>query len=384
MKKLALLIIAILFALPQLSWSQGCIEPAGDEGVQVIGFIQTQYEYDFLGEDIYGDNLDESSFYFNRARLGVTGAIPYDFSYYVLLEFSQTLNGVKNGSAPLLLDAFLSYNRFAPYAKVAIGQFKSPFGLEALTPCHKLHTIQRSLAVIQMQALLRDMGVMVSGTTGDLDILGLKTKDIFGYHLALMNGSEINTWDSDNMKDIVGRLTFHPFDFVTVGASYRYGERTPEIQEAVNNDKRKRFGFDAEFKYKNFLIQGEYVEANDVGSYTTGGGCSGDAEVHEGSLQRNGFFLQAMYKTPFNLQPIIRIEEYLVPQGNDPDMWNGDVFDGLWGETDDEVRSIVTFGANYFFNEWTRLQVNYLYSAEKGSLTEIDNDALLVQMQVMF
>ena len=384
MKKAIILIIAAVFLLPQFTSAQACIEPTSDEGVQVIGFLQPQYEYGFLGEDLFGDNLDESSFYFNRARLGVAGNIPYDFSYYFLMEFSPNLNGARESKAPFLLDAFLSYKRFAPYAKVSFGQFKSPFGLEALTACHKLHTINRAAVVLETGALWRDVGLMVSGGTGNLSFLGSKTENFLGYHLALMNGSGINQWDEDNMKDFVGRLTLHPFEFVTLGASFRTGERTPTVVTAEENDKRKRIGFDAEFKYKNFLVQGEYVKAEDIGSYTTGGGCGGDVEVHEGTLTRNGFFLQAAYMTPWNLQPIVRIEEYLVPQNRDEQLWEGNIFEGLWGETNDEVLSTVTFGANYFFNEWTRLQVNYLYRAEKGSLTEIENDALLVQMQIAF
>lgn len=129
--------------------------------MQVIGFIQPQYEYNFLETSLTGKNQDESSFYFNRARLGVTGNTPYDFSYYFLMEFSPTLNGARESRAPFLLDAFVSYNRFAPYAKISLGQFKSPFGLEALTACHKLYTINRSDVAIQTQGLFRDQGIML-------------------------------------------------------------------------------------------------------------------------------------------------------------------------------------------------------------------------------
>ena len=49
---------------------------------------------------------------------------------------------------------------------------------------------------------------------------------------------------------------------------------------------------------------------------------------------------------------------------------------------DDNNLYMYTFGVNYFFNDWTRLQVNYQYKAEKGA--EIPNDAILVQLQVKF
>ena len=72
-----------------------------------------------------------------------------------------------------------------------------------------------------------------------------------------------------------------------------------------------------------------------------------------------------MYMTPWNIQPIVKYESY------DPNT------DG-----DNDVEDIITFGVNYFFNDWTRLQLNYLYKAEEGN--EIANDEILMQLQVKF
>ena len=88
-------------------------------------------------------------------------------------------------------------------------------------------------------------------------------------------------------------------------------------------------------------------------------------EVHEGSIKRSGYWAQALYMTPWNVQPVIKYESF----DHDTD-------------TDDNAESIITFGFNYFFNDWTRLQLNYLYKAEEG--TEIVNDELLMQLQVKF
>jgi len=44
--------------------------------------------------------------------------------------------------------------------------------------------------------------------------------------------------------------------------------------------------------------------------------------------------------------------------------------------------SVITFGANYFFNDNTRLQLNYQYKAEQGA--EVKNDAIGLQLQVKF
>jgi hypothetical protein len=367
MKKLMLIIAAAIFLAPQVNWSQGCIEPSSDEGVQVIGFLQPEFRYDFLGDDkITGENLEDASFYFNRLRLGVTGNIPYDFSYYAIAELSPRLDG------PYILDAYVSYNRFGPWAKISMGQFKTPFGLELSTPCHKLNTINRSRAIDNLVAtsLGRDFGIMISGGTDSLSIFGSKTKNLFGYSFAVMNGNGMNLTDNNRAKDLVGRVTFHPLEFVTVGASYRFGKHPALSPTADKQDERERLGLDLELKYKGFLIQGEYVKGADVGSYTIGGGCSGEPEqTIEGSVDREGYFVQAMYMTPWRIQPVIKYEYY------EPNMAADILHDQI---------NTITYGINIFPNEWTRLQINYLYNVEEDGTVEYKNDALLIQAQISF
>lgn len=369
MRKIFFLYITFQFLLSGYVFSQGCMEASSEEGVNVIGYIQPEYQYSFLGEDkLTGKSLDESSLYFNRLRIGVVGNIPYDFSYYALTELSPTLGG------PYILDAFISYNRFGPWAKLSVGQFKSPFGLELSTACHKLHTINRSQVVSNLAGPFRDFGVMISGGTDTLSFLGSTTRNFFGYQFAILNGNGLNIKDNNRQKDILGRLTIHPLDFLTIGASYRFGKHPP--QDADNpDDERQRWGLDAEINFKGFMVQGEFIKGKDKGSYTTGGGCGEPIEVKEGSVDRNGFFVQTAYMTPWRLQPIVKFESY------DPNIANDAI---LFPESTTDRQNIITYGLNYFFNEWTRLQINYLYKAEETGDVEIPNDALLIQVQVVF
>ncbi len=104
---------------------------------------------------------------------------------------------------------------------------------------------------------------------------------------------------------------------------------------------------------------------------------------HKVDLERSGYWAQALYMTPWNIQPVIKYESY----------------DADWSK--DKIEDIITFGFNYFFNDWTRLQFNYLYKSEKsksgnytdyigtpnedlGLTYERDNDELLMQLQVKF
>lgn len=341
MKKLAILIV--LSSLPFLSFSQGCSDISDEEGVNVFGFIQPQYEYNF--------NTDYNSFSFNRARLGVKGSIPYDFRYYFVVEMSPIFN-----TNPFLLDAFISYNRIM-WAQAAIGQYKSPFSLELQTPCNKLNTIYRTHVVDELASPLRDLGFMVYG--------GNDTT-IVKYQVAIMNGTGMNRFDDNAGKDYVGRIVFQPFksNLLAFGGSIRFGSKEPVSPEAEVDDQLTRYGGELNFNWKGITIQSEYIWGEDIGSYTEGGGCGGPGVVKEGSVERQGWYVTGMYMFKFRLQPVVRYEYY------DRDI-----------SADDQFQYITTLGINYFFNDWTRLQVNYLIGSENAS--EIDN-SVFVQFQVTF
>ena len=343
-RKILVLFIARVFVGINAQ-AQGCAEPSSEEGVNVFGFLQAQYDYNMFDEP-------ESTFGFNRSRIGVMGNIPYDFSYYVLLEASPFK---KDGPKVYLLDAFITYSRYS-FAKMSVGSFKNPFGLELNTPCHALHTINRSKVVSELTAPDRDMGLMLMGGT-DTTLLR--------YAVSYMNGTGLLVKDKDTYKDFIGRVLVQPTSWMHVGGSFKTGKSVSD-DPTLGDNTTTRFGAEFEVDIANFLIQGEYIYGEDKGSYTEGGGCGSDPVIVEGSVERQGLFIMALYKTPWNFEPVIKYENY-----------NSDISLG-----NNNMEHITTFGVNYFFNEWTRLQVNYEYKAEWAG--EINNDALMVQLQVRF
>lgn len=364
-KTIALFVIFTAIT-PFMVHSQGCMGGSSEEGVSIIGYIQPQYDMGFYGEDDNGNSLNENTFLFNRARLGVTGEVPYDFSYYVMTEFSPMKGG------PYMLDYFITYHGLGPWANISVGQFKQPFGLELSTPCHALHTVNRSLVVNELASPFRDLGVMVTGGTNTLSIFGLKNKNVFSWSIAYVNGTGKNTIDDNKEKDFVGRLAFSPTKSISVGGSYRYGKQKNPDAAITKPDERSRFGVDLTLDMFNFLFQGEYISGEDKGSKLVGGGCGEEPEVVTGNFKSSGYWAMLLYKTPWNLQPVVKYQSY------DPDT-----------DADYNALSTLTFGFNYFFNDWTRLQINYLYNVEESSDTniefynEIDNDMLLVQLQIL-
>ncbi len=375
MKSIKIFILIALMALTyQTSYSQGCEGPGEGDGIKIFGFIQPQYQYSITGvNDARTPELDKSSFFFNRARLGVMGNIPYDFSYYFIMEYAPA-----GGFA--ICDAYVSYDRYKPYLSAAVGQFKAPFGAEQMQGCHKLYTIDRSDMTNELAGPIRDMGLLITGSTGEKLKISEGVKDVFTYQFAYMNGEGRDVLEdanefvklSDNLKTFVGRLTFTPFKYITLGGSYKTGKYTPLSTTATEDDSRTRLGFDAAVKYKKFTLQGEYIQGTDKGSFTTGGGCGGEVTVTQGSTERSGYYVTAFYKIKEKFEPIIKYESYGVDELNSVAVNDGHAL--RW-----------TAGFNYHFNEWTRLQINYQYNFSEAPISygKPYQDGLQIQLQAI-
>jgi phosphate-selective porin len=351
--------------------AQGCMESTSSSGgPQVIGYIQPEFRAGFNGKTVDNKSKNEYNFAFRRARLGVTGSIPYDFSYYAVGEFSSFSNG------PYLLDAFITYNRFKPYFKVSIGQFKRAFGLEVSTPCQDLYTIDRSKVVNELVSPFRDLGIMISGSIDSLEFIGINRKNLLSYTLSVTNGTGLNTSDIDRYKDYTGRIVITPVDWMSIGGSFQYGKQRNSDPTVTDPDERMRYGTDVQFKMFKFILQSEYIFGKDKGSKLIGGGCGTTPEVVLGNFKSNGFYSQIMYETSWKLMPVIKYETY------DPNMDVEDI------DHNNYRQSSFIFGLNYYPNDWTRIQLNYNYNTESSSSTditkynEIDNDTFILQVQV--
>ena len=340
MKRLFTVLLFLSIFTSVRVYAQGCMEPTSSTGgVSVIGYIQPEFRMALNGKNVDGSSKNENSFYFRRARLGVTGIIPYDFSYYAMAEFSSFQNG------PYLLDAFVTYNRFKPWFKISMGQFKKPFGLElGATGCQDLYTINRSRVINELTAPDRDLGVMISGSTGAKKFFGLEKENVFSYTISVTNGTGKNVKDNDQAKDFIGRLVIAPYDWISLGGSYHSGKQKNPDPTVTAMDERMRYGFDVTLKKYNFILQSEYVFGQDKGSKL--------------------------------VMPLAKYETY------DSDMNKEDYDHTAFRQ------STLTFGLNYYANDWVRLQLNYLYNIETSSSTditnynEIPNDMIQLQVQV--
>ena len=305
----------------------------------VFGYLQSQYDYTL-------NDANENSFKFKRARIGVRGKVMDNFSYYFMLETSPFIGG---GDA-YLMDAFVTYDA-GNWARISAGTFKQPFSLEVSTPCNDLTTIDRSVVADQLVAPQRDFGVAIFG--------GNKFTKL-NYAVALMNGRGLGVKDDNTKKDIVGRATYKVTDFMTIGGSFRYGYPTPNNNDAT----RTTYGGEIALAFNNLKVQGEYIY--DEGAYYSGAGGGCGAEPIALGEKRDGAYIMASYDTKWKLQPVVKYEYF------DP---NIDVKDINYQER-------MTIGANYFFNDKVRFQLNY--QAHIETINSVDNDMLLAQLQIKF
>jgi len=340
------------------------------DGINIFGIIQPQYKYSFLGKDYrFTKEIDKSGFYFHRARLGVAGSVSNDFSYLFLMDFSSERElGLRYAS--------ITYNRFKPFIKASIGLFKAPFGLEYITDGYKLNTINRSLVTNKTLGTFRNFGIVLSGSTGDKKILGLKTKNVFSYKIAIIKGDSINISKNKIRNSYIGRIVFHPRKFITIGSSLSYCHFAPEaisrynyppeFIKTIKEDYIFRSGYDIKVEYKNVVVAGEYIKENSTISYINGACCAPPCLQYplQQSKYREGYYIYVYYKATWRFQPLVKYENY-----------RADTF------RNKRENSTVTFGVNYIFNEWTKLQINYLYNVEE--LKEIPNDILLIQVQAL-
>jgi hypothetical protein len=183
---------------------------------------------------------------------------------------------------------------------------------------------------------------------------GLTDHKFFSYQLALMNGSGINTFDNNNAKDIAARGVFSVWDGIDIGGSFRMGNQKPN--DANFNDgkgEKVTVGGELSVDVFNFLLQAEYLYGygkNLAG--TEAAGCGGGATPPiRGELERNGYYAMLLYRTPWNLEPVVKYE-YFNPNAKAD-------YDLLPSEASEPV-STLTFGFNYFINDWSRVQVNYM------------------------
>ncbi len=292
------------------------------QSLELSGYTQVRYTH---------TDGDINGFRIRRARVGLKGEILKEINYALQID------GLKS---PVLLDAKVEIT-FSPYAKLTFGQFKVPFSLENLTSSSALDTINRSQTVENLcpgQDIGtggRDIGVALSGKFSKIE-----------YSLGVFNGEGSNRTDTNENKDLVARLGFRPFDFLTLNLSHYQGKSTLFGGDSVVD--RDRTGVDMFFVHEQLSVKGEYIAARD---YQT---------------DKYGWYVQGgYYLVPDKIQAIVKFDSY-------------DANRDIQGDRID----IITLGLNWFFSKITKFQINYEHHTE--GLTGTSENVILAQFQAGF
>lgn len=305
--------------------------------MQLTGFTQVRFQ-------AFQESGKHSSFDIRRARVDLKGSITPVFSYRLQADFAGN---------PKLLDGYGEI-KLADYFTITAGQFKIPFSMENLAPVNKMEMIDFSQVVEALVARTkdvignqngRDIGVQFGGT-----IFKIKDLPLIEYRLGVFNGSGINVADTANSaKDIVGRLIFTPLKGLTFGGGYYKGwDKAIKPDVPGQSQTRNRVGGEFSYVTTSFSLKGEYISGKD------------------GKTSRAGWYIQAGYFViPQKLQVLGKYDVY-DPNTSKPN----------------NISTNYVFGANYNFNNWSRLQAFYTIRQEEGPA--IKNNFLSVQYQIGF
>ena len=349
----------------EYSKKQQAIESKSDSFPLSIGRLLRLSGYTQISYQNFQEPPNSNGFAIRRARLDFQGDFSTKWGYRVLIDFVGGSGGTAPTGGtlftPALMDAYISYKAF-DFLKITAGQLLVAFSQESLTPDRGLETIDRSQAVSALVARKgdisnglidsignqngRDIGIIVNGS-----LIKFHNRYFMDYYLALLNGAGINTLDNNQYKDIDARLVFHPFKILDVGVSY-YNGFDEFFTSPGKSQERVRFGTEFALNYNLLSVKGEWIQGKEGNS---------NPIVHQGWYLQGSYFLW-----PKHVQGVFRYDRY------NPNK----------AESKDLVKSTYyVIGLSYFFNVWTKIQMEYSLRTENPST---HNNVFAFQLQLGF
>jgi phosphate-selective porin OprO/OprP len=162
----------------------------GDYRLQLRGYVQ------FDGRFFPGDEgaLAIDTFLLRRVRPIFSGTVARYFDFQIMPDFG--------GGTTVLQDAYLDV-RYSPKARVRIGKFKGPVGLERLQSATALAFVERAYPTALVPN--RDVGVMVHG-----ELAGGVIAYAAGVFDGAPDGGSVDL-DLNDGKDVGGRVFLSPW-----------------------------------------------------------------------------------------------------------------------------------------------------------------------------
>jgi len=162
----------------------------GDYRLQLRGYVQFDGRFFPSGNGA----LAIDNFLLRRVRPIFAGTVARYFDFQIMPDFG--------GGTTVLQDAYLDV-RYSPKARVRVGKFKGPVGLERLQSATALAFVERAYPTVLVPN--RDVGVMIHG-----DLVGGVIAYAAGVFDGAPDGGSVDLDLSDG-KDLEGRVFLSPW-----------------------------------------------------------------------------------------------------------------------------------------------------------------------------
>jgi phosphate-selective porin OprO/OprP len=184
--------------------AEGLLFSTHDNAYQLRMHGYVQADDLMFSNNVHGEELD--TFFFRRIRPLFEGTLANAIDFRFMPDFGR--------NNPQIQEAYIEFKSL-PFAKLRIGKFKAPIGLEVLQQDRVTTFTERSLASDLLP--LRYMGAQVSGA-----VISNTITYAAGYFNGSNDGSNGNfQWIQAN--EAAARLFFHPFATTGVKAIRQFG-----------------------------------------------------------------------------------------------------------------------------------------------------------------
>lgn len=209
---------------------------------QISGYLQVRFSDDHAKSN--------STFSIRRARLSTSGQLSPKASYKIQLQIEGD-----NGKSVAIRDAYIDLVT-GLYSRLRSGQAVIPVGYELTESDPDRIELERSFAMDRLFPDQRDIGIQwryQQATTAP------------AYEVALVNGSGVNTTDTNDRKDIIGSVHI-PFTWGNASLALYSGKAGTNADGAAKD--RLTAGVDVNGKPTGLRV--EYVVGKDHGADVEG------------------------------------------------------------------------------------------------------------------
>ena len=236
--------------------------------VRIRGAVQTDGRF-FIDDNNLAVTDRQDRFELKQGRVWLEGYFFKDIYFKIMPDFA---------ASNILPDAYLDY-AYHPAASLLVGKFKPSLSLERLQGDADGTFLERAFPTYL--ASNRDVGIQLHGAFGKPGykaetVAGpIDAKNTFTYQIGVSNGSgddgsiDKSAPDTDNNKEVVGRLFAHPFQHT--GFSWLEGFGLGVAGSVGNPDKQALKNQATPLGRTNYL---DYAKPITTGAVTTADGAT--------------------------------------------------------------------------------------------------------------